>query len=123
VLAEVVRSGIVESLHRGSLVVLAPDGSVLLAVGAIDRPMFPRSSNKPMQAAAMLRCGLELDGSLLALAAASHSGEEFHVAGVREILARAGLTESDLQARPTCRSTTRRRRRGCGRAASPTGCT
>jgi L-asparaginase II len=96
----VVRSGIVESRHRGSLVVLRRDGSVLLAAGAVDRPMFPRSSNKPMQAAAMLRCGLELDGRLLALAAASHSGEEFHVAGVREILARAGLTESGLQCPP-----------------------
>ena len=59
--------------------------------------MFPRSANKPMQAAGMLRCGLDLDGELLALAAASHSGEDFHVAGVREILARAGLTEDDLQ--------------------------
>ena len=95
-----VRSGIVESWHRGSLAVLGRDGSVLLAVGAADRPMFPRSSNKPMQAAAMVRCGLDLDGRLLALAAASHSGEEFHVAGVREILARAGLTESDLQCPP-----------------------
>ena len=72
----------------------------MLAAGAVDGPMFPRSSNKPMQAAAMLRCGLELDGRLLALAAASHSGEEFHVAGVREILGRAGLTESDLQCPP-----------------------
>ena len=95
-----VRSGVVESRHRGSLLVLAEDGSVLLAAGAVDRPMFPRSSNKPMQAAAMLRCGLELHGRLLALAAASHSGEEFHVAGVREILARAGLAESDLQCPP-----------------------
>jgi L-asparaginase II len=48
----------------------------------------------------MLRCGLKLDGELLALAAASHSGEDFHVAGVREILASAGLTEEDLQCPP-----------------------
>jgi L-asparaginase II len=100
VLAEVVRSGVVESRHRGSLVVLAADGSVLLAAGSADRPMFPRSANKPMQAAAMLRYGLRLDGELLALAAASHSGEDFHVAGVREILSRAGLSESDLQCPP-----------------------
>ena len=100
VLAEVVRSGIVESRHRGSLAVLAGDGSLLLAVGAAARPMFPRSSNKPMQAAAMLRCGLQLEGELLALAAASHSGEEFHVRGVREILRTAGLSESDLQCPP-----------------------
>ena len=62
--------------------------------------MFPRSSNKPFQAAAMLRCGLKLDGELLALASASHSGEDFHVAGVRAILAAAGLTEDALQCPP-----------------------
>jgi L-asparaginase II len=49
----------------------------------------------------MVRCGLGLDGKLLALAAASHSGEDFHVAGVREILAGAGLTEDDLQCPPS----------------------
>ena len=100
VLAEVIRSGIVESRHRGSLAVLAADGSLELAVGAAGRPMLPRSSNKPMQAAAMLRCGLRLEGELLALAAASHSGEEFHVRGVSRILRSAGLSESDLQCPP-----------------------
>ena len=87
----------VESRHRGSLAVLAADGSVALAAGAADRPMFPRSANKPMQATAMLRCGLDLTGNLLALAAASHSGEEFHIEGARAILGRAGLSEADLQ--------------------------
>jgi L-asparaginase II len=62
--------------------------------------MFPRSSNKPFQAAAMLRCGLKLDGELLALAAASHSGEDFHVSGVLSILSSAGLTEDDLRCPP-----------------------
>lgn len=100
VLAEVVRSGFVESRHRGSLVVLRPDGSVEFAAGTVGQPMFPRSSSKPMQAAAMLGRGLDLDGSLLALAAASHSGEDFHVDGVREILRRAGLDESALQCPP-----------------------
>jgi L-asparaginase II len=84
-------------VHRGAAVLLAADGSVLLSVGAAEVPMYPRSSNKPFQAAAMLRCGLDLRGELLALAAASHSGEDFHVAGVRKILAGAGLTEDDLQ--------------------------
>jgi len=92
-----VRSGHTESVHRGAAVILAADGSVPLSVGPATAPMYPRSSNKPFQAAAMLRCGLELDGELLALAAASHSGEDFHVAGVRKILAGAGLTEVDLQ--------------------------
>jgi len=100
VLAQVIRSGFAESAHRGSIVVTGPDGSVLHRAGAVDEPMFPRSSNKPMQAVAMLRCGLDLDGELLALAAASHAGEDFHVAGVREILRQAGLSELDLQCPP-----------------------
>jgi L-asparaginase II len=100
VLAEVVRSGFTESRHRGTAVTLAPDGSVLLSVGAVGVPVFPRSSNKPMQAAAMVGCGLGLEGKLLALAAASHSGEDYHVAGAREILAGAGLTEDALHCPP-----------------------
>ncbi|UYQ62985.1 asparaginase [Streptomyces peucetius] len=100
VLAEVVRSGFVEGHHRGSLVVLAPDGSVELAVGDTALPVFPRSSNKPMQAAAVLRAGLDLDGERLALAAASHSGEGFHLDLVRKMLAGHGLTADELQTPP-----------------------
>jgi len=69
----------------------------VLSAGDVTGQMFPRSSNKPFQAAAMLRCGLDVAGELLALVAASHAGEPFHVGGVREILSRAGLTEEDLQ--------------------------
>jgi L-asparaginase II len=100
VLAEVVRSGMAESWHRGSAVALGADGRVVYAAGDVTTPMFPRSSNKPMQATTMVDCGLDLDGKLLALAAASHSAEEFHVAGAREILARAGLTEDALRCPP-----------------------
>jgi L-asparaginase II len=101
VLAEVVRSGFVEGHHRGSLVILAADGSVDFALGAPERPVFPRSSNKPMQAAAVLRTGLDLDGEFLALAAASHSAETFHLDAVRKMLASAGLDESALQTPPS----------------------
>ena len=96
-LAHVVRSGFVESVHHGSVVALDANGSTLLAVGDIAGPIFPRSTSKPIQALAMLRGGVDLDGELLALAAGSHSGESFHVDGVRRILAGAGLTKADLQ--------------------------
>ena len=99
-LAEVVRSGFVEGGHRGSLVALAADGSRVLDLGEPDAPVFPRSSNKPLQAVGLLERGLDLDGELLALAAASHSGESFHLDGVRRLLASAGLDESDLQTPP-----------------------
>ena len=101
VLAEVVRSGFTEGRHRGSLVVLAADGSVEFSLGVPDLSVFPRSSNKPMQAVAILRTGLRLDGELLALTAASHSAETFHLDGVRKILAGAGLTEQALQTPPS----------------------
>src|SRR5580693_5480166 len=97
VLAEVIRSGFVESRHRGTVVALAADGTFAFTAGIANAPVFPRSSNKPLQAAAMIRAGLPLDGELLALAAASHSGEDFHVQGVHEILDVAGLTEDDLR--------------------------
>ncbi|SED00825.1 asparaginase [Streptomyces sp. 2131.1] len=100
VLAEVVRSGFTEGHHRGSLVVLAADGSVELALGDPAAPVFPRSSNKPMQAAAVLRAGLDLSGERLALAAASHSGEGFHLDLVRKMLAEHGLSPEDLRTPP-----------------------
>ncbi|MFI9205011.1 asparaginase [Streptomyces sp. NPDC053048] len=100
VLAEVVRSGFVEGLHRGSLVMLAADGSVEFALGDPAAPVYPRSANKPMQAAAVLRAGLELSGERLALAAASHSGETFHLDLVRKMLAEFGLPEDGLQTPP-----------------------
>lgn len=97
VVAEIVRSGFVEGHHYGSVVALAADGSVDWSVGAVDVPVLPRSSNKPVQALAMVELGLDLPPELLALACASHSGEPFHVEGVRRILAGAGLDESALQ--------------------------
>ena len=96
VLAEVVRSGFVESRHRGSLVALAADGSTLLALGDPDAPCYPRSTNKPLQASAMLRVGLQLPEPQLAIAAASHAGEEVHLAAVRRLLDAHGLREEQL---------------------------
>ncbi|MEU1598603.1 asparaginase [Streptomyces sp. NPDC005708] len=100
VLAEVVRSGFVEGRHRGSLVLLAADGSVEFAIGDVKAPVFPRSSNKPMQAAGILRAGLDLNGERLAIAAASHSGEAFHLDLVRTMLTEHGLTDERLQCPP-----------------------
>ena len=100
VVAEIVRSGFVEGHHYGSIVALAADGSVDWSVGDVTSPVLPRSSNKPLQALGMVELGLDLPADLLALACASHSGEEFHVEGVQRILASVGLDESSLQTPP-----------------------
>jgi L-asparaginase II len=100
IVAEIVRSGFVEGHHYGSVVALEASGAVAFAIGDVDHAILPRSCNKPLQAVGMLRAGLELDGDLLALASASHSGEAFHLEGVRRILRSAGLDESALQTPP-----------------------
>jgi L-asparaginase II len=101
VLCEVVRSGFVESRHRGSLVLLDADGEVELATGDVEVPHFPRSAMKPLQAVGMVRAGLELPERNLALACASHSGESVHVDLCRSTLARAGLGEAALSCPPS----------------------
>ncbi|MFE4818998.1 asparaginase [Streptomyces sp. NPDC056704] len=95
--AHLVRGGVVEGIHYGSVVVLAADGGVDLQIGDIEAAFYPRSALKPVQAVAMLRAGLPLDGELLSLAAASHSGEERHLAGTRRILELAAVAEDDLR--------------------------
>lgn len=100
IVAEVTRSGFVESVHHGRVVGLDAAGDVVLAVGAVDEPVLLRSCAKPLQAAGMLRAGLDLDGAQLAIACASHDGTAFHVALVQEILVGAGLDESALDNAP-----------------------
>jgi L-asparaginase II len=100
-LAEVVRSGFVEGLHRGSVVVLDAQGARVATAGDVTAPIFPRSSSKPMQAVGMLRAGLRLsDPADLALTAASHFGQDFHISRVRALLRSAGLDESALRCPP-----------------------
>ncbi len=100
-LVEVERSGFLESVHRGALVVVGPDGGVLFAAGDVDRPVLPRSSNKPVQATALLAAGwTPRSGRQLAVAAGSHSGEYRHRDVVGGVLAAAGLVADDLGCPP-----------------------
>ncbi|WP_433371220.1 asparaginase [Actinoplanes sp. CA-142083] len=93
VVAEVTRSGFVESVHRGSVAVLGGESR-----GDVASPVFPRSSNKPLQTVGMLRAGLApRDESDLALISGSHYGEALHVRRVREILEAAGLKPAALR--------------------------
>ncbi|MGW7492086.1 asparaginase [Streptomyces sp. NPDC054786] len=96
--AHVVRGGLVEGVHHGSVVVLAADGGVEFQAGDIEAAFYPRSALKPVQAVGLLRAGLPpLDDEALALIAASHSGEERHLATARRILATAGIAEDELR--------------------------
>ena len=100
-LAAVRRGALVESVHRGRLAVCDPEGNVLEAVGDPEAYIYARSSAKPFQALPLVLSGAAeafgLTDEELAAACASHNAEEPHLAAVRSILEKAGLTEDDLQ--------------------------
>lgn len=94
IVAEVVRSGFVESVHHGSVAVLGAGPSR----GDVTGPMLPRSANKPLQTAGMLRAGLvPRDAADLALISGSHFGEPMHIRRVRDILEAVGLGPGALR--------------------------
>jgi L-asparaginase II len=101
ILVDVERGGSVESQHRGALAVVDADGAVVASLGDIGRPVFPRSAVKVLQALPLVASGaadrLGLDDGELALACASHNGEEIHARTAAAMLAKAGLDTDALE--------------------------
>lgn len=95
-LAVTTRSGQDESLHFGAVVILGRDGGIERELGDVSVVVYPRSSNKPIQATAMVSRGLALPPRLLALVCGSHDGRPEHLAAAREILSKVNLNESSL---------------------------
>jgi L-asparaginase II len=101
VLVEVLRGTLVESRHRGALCVMDADGRSVFERGDVDRPVFPRSAVKALQALPLVEDGAasrySLTAAEIALACASHSGEPEHVAVAAGMLAKAGRDQSCLE--------------------------
>jgi L-asparaginase II len=101
VLVEVTRGPLVESRHRGAVAITDAKGKMVLAVGDVVAPVFPRSAIKVFQALPLVEEGAAdrfgFGDEELALACASHSGEPAHVAGVERMLGAAGLDASALR--------------------------
>ena len=100
-LVAVRRGAMVESVHRGRFAFCDPEGDVLDAVGDPEAYVYARSSTKPLQALPLVLSGAAdafgLSDEELAVACASHNAEGRHLAAVRSILDKAGLSEDDLQ--------------------------
>lgn len=101
ILIEVLRGTAVESRHAGALAVVDASGTVHTALGDIERPVFPRSAVKLLQALPLVASGAAeafgLNDAELALACASHSGEPEHVATAAGVLAKLGLDVNALE--------------------------
>jgi len=101
VLVEVTRGRMVESRHRGMAVVVDGDGAIVMGLGEVETPVFPRSAVKSMQALPLVETGAAdryaFGDKELALACASHSGEPEHMRLAGDIVARASLSEADFE--------------------------
>lgn len=95
-LATLTRGGLNESFHHGLAVLVDPTGQVLESHGNIQKPMYPRSALKPVQALVMRELGLDLSGVELVLSMASHLGTQAHIDAVDQILSQFSLSRSDL---------------------------
>jgi len=98
---DVVRGHLVESTHRVAMCAADARGVLLLSLGEVEKPVYLRSTAKPFIAAAVVASGavqrFDLKQSEIAVMAASHSGELFHVEAVRAILHKIGLDETALR--------------------------
>ncbi|MDP1902298.1 MAG: asparaginase [Rubrivivax sp.] len=101
ILVQALRGGIVESVHRGAYAIVDAAGTLHTAVGDIDRPIFPRSAVKVLQALPLVASGAaerwQLSDEELALACASHGGEPLHAQTAASMLAKAGVDEAALE--------------------------
>jgi L-asparaginase II len=105
----VIRSGVEESIHLGSIVVADDDGKVVASAGDPNRIAYARSSAKPLQAAVSLRFIHEgddgdedegLSDAEVAVMCGSHNGEPVHLQTVKKLLDRAELGFSALRCPP-----------------------
>jgi L-asparaginase II len=98
---EVTRGDIVESVHQVSGFASDARGNVVFASGNVASPVYLRSAAKPFIAAAAVEAGVverfDLEPREVAVMAASHFGEPFHVQAVLSILHKIGMDPSALQ--------------------------
>lgn len=103
-LAEVWRGDVCEVLVRGHVAVVDADNRLLAFAGDPDVRTTLRSTVKPLQALPFVDGGAAdaLGASVeeVAVACASHEGDDRHVEVVRRLLGRAGLDDSALACGP-----------------------
>jgi L-asparaginase II len=94
------RGEVVESRHRGSVVQVGSDGTLLRAIGDPEVLVNLRSAVKPFGLVAFVEAGgveaFDLSTPELAVMAGSHSGEDLHVRTLQAIFRRAGISQGLL---------------------------
>ena len=98
----VLRAEAEESSHAVDVALCDADGKVLLGLGDVERPIFPRSAMKPLQAIALAEAWDELEvdrrptSAEFALICSSHNGQPEHVDAVKGLLAKFDIDTAFL---------------------------
>ncbi|MBD8499403.1 asparaginase [Paenibacillus arenosi] len=104
-LVEETRGGWVECEHWGAICAVDASGSLLHAIGDMNRPTFLRSAGKPLQAIPVVKSGvLEHYGygdRELALMMSSHRGEDMHMQTIDGMMTASGLEQDTLVCHPS----------------------
>lgn len=104
ILVTLSRGHLVESFHRGAIALAGANGNLIIGMGDVSRPVFPRSAIKVLQALPLVESGAAdaagFDNRELALACASHSGEPVHARTAGRMLEKVGLTPDALACGP-----------------------
>lgn len=99
-IVEVTRANLVESAHEVAAFAGDAKGKARFSSGDVESPVYLRSSAKPFIAGAVIAAGARerfgLDDREIAVMAASHSGQLFHVNAVRSILRKIEMPEAAL---------------------------
>ena len=94
------RSGRIDALHYGSIVVTDPSGSIIHSVNDPNFPTYLRSSIKMIQAIPVVASGaadrFAFNESELSICCASHVGADYHIRTVTGMLEKLGLGEPSL---------------------------
>lgn len=104
ILLRLTRGSLTESVHRGSIAVTDDRGNVISSAGDPYAVTYARSSMKPVQAIPVIESGAAdaygFTPEEIAILCASHNGEEKHIATVKSMLTKIGLTSCSLQCGP-----------------------
>jgi len=101
VLVNVWRGSSIESRHRGAIAVVDVTGRLVFSMGDIQRPEFPRSAIKFLQAIPLIETGAadhyQLTAQHVSFACASHNAESIHTDFAQQWLQHIGCTTDDLE--------------------------
>lgn len=101
IIVQVTRGLTIESFHQAFAVVVDEEGKTIFSAGDENYVTCFRSSLKPFQASAAIKCGATAEAKFstkeIALMCASHCGEKIHIRTAKRMLEKLGFSIKDYE--------------------------